>query len=106
MTYPTHFAEGAKSVSGYAPQAASAGAIAGAAIDRFGYQSCVLLAKAGAATGTPTTQTFDAKLQDSADGTTGWADLVGAATTQITAANGEQHKNVDLTGARRYIRVA
>jgi hypothetical protein len=54
--------------------------------------------------GTPTSFTYDAKLEDSADGSTGWAALVGAAITQIVAASTAGYKDVDLSSAKRYIR--
>jgi hypothetical protein len=88
----------------------------GAAIDRMlttggneGYYSCVLTGGCGAATGTPTTQTYDVKLQDSADGSTGWADFTdedgNGAITQITAddTNGTTG-NVNLKSAKGFIR--
>lgn len=93
-----------KAVAGFSPQAAAAGAINGTAIDRLGFQSAVLHGRTGAATGTPTSQTYDLKLQDSADGTTGWADIAGSAITQITAVNTEAEKDVNLSGAKRYVR--
>jgi len=103
---------------GTAPAASAAGSVNGAAVDRVlpgvapGLAlSCDLVAQTGAATGGPTTQTLDAKIQDSPDGSTGWADYIppGAASVaaipQITAINTLARKRVDLSGARRYIRV-
>jgi hypothetical protein len=97
---------------GNAPLANGAGTRNGAAIDRstVGWaKSCVLSAHAGAATGTPTSFTYDVKLQDSADGSTGWADYTqpsgaSSAITQQTAA-GLTEKDIDLTGAKQYVRV-
>jgi hypothetical protein len=94
-----------KNVTGVAPQAAAAGTINGPAIDRRGLNSCVLFVTAGAATGAPTALTLDSKLQDSADGSTGWADLSGAAITQIVAASTDKQVDVNLKGAKAYIRV-
>lgn len=94
-----------KVAKGINPQASAAATINGAAIDRQGYLSCVLHHACGAAAGSPTARTVDSKIQDSADGSTGWADLSGAAATQLTADNSEAEKNVDLSGAKRYIRV-
>jgi len=93
-----------KVLAGFSPQAAAGGAINGAAIDRMGFQSAVLHGRTGAATGTPTAQTYDLKLQDSADGSTGWTDIAGAAITQITAVDSEAEVNVNLAGAKKYIR--
>lgn len=92
------------------PAAASAGTRNSSAIDRLGYGSCVLAESVGATTGSPSSFTVDAKIQDSADGSTGWADYspplsASAAITQITAASTIGIKNVDLSGAKRYIRV-
>lgn len=98
-----------KVVKAQDPQNASAGTTDGAAIDRLGYGSCVLHHACGVATGAPTGQTVDHKLQDSADGSTGWADYVPptgtAAATQLTANSTEAEKDVDLSGAKRFIRV-
>lgn len=79
----------------------------GPAINREGYQSCALLGHIGATTGTPTGGGVTYKLQDSADGSTGWADLAGAAATQIAfgAINTGVEKDVDLGPAKKFIRV-
>lgn len=90
---------------GNVPVAAAAGTRNGPAVDRRGYASCLLYCAAGAVAGSPSTQTLDAKIQDSADGSTGWADVSGAAVTQITAANKMQVKAVSLSAVKRYIRV-
>lgn len=86
---------------------AGSGAVNGTGIDLTTIgnpKSCVLYAAGGAASGTPTTQTLDAKLQDSADNST-FADLSGAAITQITADSTEGIVDVNLSSARRYVRV-
>lgn len=100
---------------GNVPAAASAGTRNSAAIPRGNFQSCKLNLRAGATTGTPTSFTADAKIQDSADGSTGWADYTPppgpgstpatAAVTQITAASKMQSKDVDLATAKAFIRV-
>lgn len=97
-------------VAGLAALANSAGTRTGSAIDRLQSgsmaNSLTLACNVGATTGTPTTQTYDCKLQDSADGSTGWADLSGASITQKTTATaGLVQKDVDLLPAKRYIRV-
>ncbi len=95
-----------KSINGVFPFARTAGAVNGAAINRLGFDSCVLHTVSGAATGSPTGQTLDAKLQDSADGSTGWADLVPAiAITQIVADDTEEQVDADLSGHKKFIRV-
>jgi hypothetical protein len=100
-----------KSIKGINPANAAAGTTNGAAIDRAGvqgknfFQSCVLKGACGAATGAPTTQSVNQKLQDSADGSTGWADIAGAAIAALVADNTEAQVDVDLSGAKRFIRV-
>lgn len=96
---------------GTVPQDVAAGVRNGAAIDRSGFGSCVLVGETGAVTGAPTGQTLDAKVQDSADGATGWADYVppggvaaDGAIAQITAVNTQAKKNIDLSGAKKFIR--
>lgn len=103
-----------KPVIGLAPLANSAGTRNGSAIDRspaggVNYAGCTLAVQVGTPTGSPTSFTVDVKLQDSADGSTGWADYkpdgsTTAAITQATAA-GLAEIDVDLSGAKRYIRV-
>lgn len=94
-----------KVVTSHAPKTSAGETINGSAVDRQDFLSCVLAARAGAATGTPTSFTFNAKLQDSADGSTGWADITGGAVAAISADNGEKHVNVNLSSAKRYLRV-
>ena len=89
------------------PAAQAAGTVNGTGIDRTAHDnpmSAVLYGACGAASGTPTTQAYDVKLQDSADNST-FADITGAAITQIVADSGEGFVDVNLTTARRYIRV-
>ena len=91
---------------GAIPLNSSGGSVNGPAINRLGFDSCVLHTAAGAVTGSPTGQTLDAKLQDSADGSTGWADLVPAiAIVQITADDSEAQVDADLSGVKKFIRV-
>jgi hypothetical protein len=56
------------------------------------------------AAGTGTTPTLDVKLQDSADNSS-FADVSGAAFTQVTGAASFQTIDVDLSAIRRYVRV-
>lgn len=89
----------------------------GAGIDRLAFgnpQSCKMVAQTGAVTGS----TADVKLQDSADNSS-FADYIpprgptgvtpgvagDGALTQLTAATTLVEKNVDLSSARRYIRM-
>lgn len=92
-----------------APLANAAGTRTSASLDRTGFQSLVLMCSLGAVTGAPTSLTYDCKIQDSADGTT-FADFLPDAVTvaKITqAVAGAQlvEKNVNLAGARQFIRV-
>jgi hypothetical protein len=102
---------------GTVPAASAAGTVNGTGIDRLGLGSAPgmalsadLVAETGATTGGPTSFTVDAKIQDSADNSS-FADYVppgaasAAAITTITVANTLARKRVDLSGARRYIRV-
>ena len=76
----------------------------GSAVDILNYegQAAAILQSAA---GTGTSPTLDVKLQDSADGSTGWADITGAAFTQVTnAAPSAQAAKFNASAARRYIR--
>ena len=70
----------------------------------YDYQSGVLAVGVGSASGTPTSFSVAANIQDSADGSTGWADVSGTSITAITAANGVASVKFNLRGARGYIR--
>lgn len=105
-----------KSVIGTPVIASAAATVNGAAIDREGHQSCVLLCQGGAATGSPSGQTANFKIQHDAVSGGSYADYtppqggqVGAA---AAAAIAEQSADdflvkldVNLAGAKRYIRV-
>lgn len=103
--FPTDIGALLKVLKGINPVASAAAVINGSAIDRSGFQSCVLSGQAGAAAGAPTARTVDFKLQESADGSTNWADISGAAVTTIIADNGEAHVNVNLAGVKKFIRI-
>lgn len=100
------------------PQNSTGGTLNGDAIDRDDYEwplSLVIAPRVGAVTGTPTSFTFIGKVQDDADNGSGaaagtWADykpdgVTVATASTITAANGTAELDVDLTGARRHVRV-
>ena len=83
--------------------AASTSTITGAAVDLLGYQGKVKVTQdVGAVSGT--TPTLNGKIQDSADGSTGWADVTGATFTEVTASTNVQSIGVDTRLAKRYIR--
>jgi len=97
-----------KAFIGLAPVAQAASAeVDGSAVDTLGYQSGVLAVQVGATSGIPDSFTVDVKVQDSADGSTGWGDVSGAAITQIVAAN--KVTNIRISDAlgvqtKRYLR--
>ena len=88
------------------PVAASAAATA-IAIDTLGYNSAMFVVENGAATGTPTSYTVDAKVQecDTSGGT--YADVTGATITQITADNKTASIRVEGLGTsrKRYLKL-
>ena len=76
----------------------------GSSVDILNYegQAAAILQSAA---GTGTTPTLDVKLQDSADGSTGWADVTGAAFSQVTnAAASAQVVKFNASAVQRYIR--
>jgi len=103
-----------KAFTGTKPAALAAGSRNGVGVDRAApggvlYGGCTLVAKTGAETGGPSARTLDAKLQDSADNST-FADYKPdgvnvAAIAQIAAVDTVAEVDVDLSNARRYIRV-
>lgn len=92
-----------KCAIGTVPAASSAGSVNGSAIDRMGFSSCVLEVQTGAETGTPSARSATVKLQDSADGSTGWADITGASVA-VSAVNTRARLTVSLGAVKRYIR--
>jgi hypothetical protein len=75
----------------------------------FEYQSGVIMLATGAATGSPSAVSVVATLQDSEDGLTGWAtvDTLPQTPPQVTiGASAQASANVNLRGARQYIRLA
>jgi hypothetical protein len=93
-----------------APAARTAGAVNGTGVDRLApvFNSAVLVVQSGAATGSPASLTLDAKIQHSDDNSS-FSDYTPpsgtAAITQITASSTVERKNVDLSGAKKYVRV-
>lgn len=87
------------------PEDSAAATITGAAIDRTGFNSCVLHASAGAVTGAPSAQTVDAKIQDSATSGGSFVDFAGGAITQITTVDSDAEVDIDLSGAKAFIKV-
>lgn len=83
-----------------APAASQASTFTSAAVDLIEYdQPMVIEQNHGTSTGT-----LDGKLQDSADGTTGWADIAGAAFAQSTTTPDVQKIALNAGNNRRFIR--
>lgn len=102
----TRVYEDVKVTTSIAPIAASA-VVNGSAIDMEGYGEAVVVVSNGAATGAPSSYTFNAKVQESADGSTAWTDITGAAIVAITANNQTAEIPVEQTkraASKRYIR--
>ena len=103
----------AKAFLGTVPAAAkSAGTVNGTGIDRkprggTGFDSCKVLINNGATSGSPTSFTNTCKVQDSADNST-FADYTpptGSASAVNSTASSVTEFDVDLSMARRYVRV-
>lgn len=83
-----------------APAASNASTVTGSAVDLQDYNSPVLIVQNhGVSTGT-----LDGKIQDSADGSTGWADISGAAFAQSTTTADVKMLTITPGQVRRYIR--
>jgi hypothetical protein len=95
------------------PVASAAATLNGTSIDRLAHNmplSCLMHTQTGAETGAPTGVSVISTLQDSADNTN-WApylfDGVNAATAPaVTAISADGEYAVDLTLARRFIRIS
>ena len=90
----------------YGAAGSAVGTVNGVAVDTAGYQeACVVLSVGAVAS----TGSLNVKVQDSADGSTGWADVAGAAFTAVpdTGDNQVQIGFIKLDGnlAKRYLRV-
>ncbi len=77
--------------------------VTGAAVDLNGYIGGLeIYQSVGTVSGT--SPTLDGKIQDSADGSTGWADISGETWTQVTASDANQAITISADSAKRYIR--
>ena len=84
--------------------AAHTATVNGSAVDILDYEGHAAAILQSAA-GTGTTPTLDVKLQDSADGSTDWQDVSGAAFTQVTdAAAAAEVIKFNASDVRRYVR--
>lgn len=80
--------------------ASQASTVTGSAVDITGYDApLVVIQSHGTGTGT-----LDGKIQDSADGSTGWTDVSGAAFTQRTTTAAVDSLVIDPRAVKRYIR--
>lgn len=94
-----NFASGASVVS-LSASASQASTVTGAAVDLQAYDAPVaIIQNHGTGTGT-----LDGKIQDSADGSTGWADVSGATFTQSTTTADCKVMALNPKNAKRYIR--
>lgn len=92
--------DGVKALAAVRPVAASAAATA-IAIDTIGYNSAMFIVNNGAATGTPTSYTVDAKVQECATSGGSYADVSGAVITQIVADDKSAQIRVEGLGTSR-----
>lgn len=90
---------------GILPQTALAGTFTGPSVDRQDFDSAVIHGMTGAATGTPTTQSVIYKLQDSADDSS-FEDVANVDLAAMIADNDNGELDVNLSGLRRYVRLA
>ena len=103
--------EAIKMFTGLRPQSISgSSAVNGLAVDTFGFNSGVVTVGVGAATGTPTSYTVAGKVQESADGSTNWADVPNTLPNQLfTIAADNTSAQIQIEGLgtsrKRYLRV-
>ncbi len=97
--------ENVKTGIAVSPQALAAGDATGVVIDRKGFYGAVFTVLAGVDSGTPTSFTLDAKIQecDTSGGT--YTDVSGATLTTITTEDTGGEINVDLNSLQRYVKV-
>ena len=94
-----NFASGA-TVLHLSASASQASTVTGSAVDLLDYEGGVAIVQShGTGTGT-----LDGKIQDSADGSTGWADVSGAAFTQSTTTADVKVLALNPKQVKRYIR--
>jgi len=86
------------------PSAVRTASVNGAAIDVKDFDKRIIFILSSAIMSAA--DTLDVKIQDSADGATGWADVAGAVFTQVTDAAALFEKIfLDTESTRRYLRV-
>lgn len=88
------------SVSGIAARTST---VTGSAVDVRSYKGGLILEQlVGVVSGT--SPTLNGKIQTSADGSTGWADITGATFTEVTATDNFQKIGFDVRNTSGYIR--
>ena len=92
-----NFASGA-TVLHLSASASQASTVTGSAVDLLDYEGGVAIVQSHG------TGTLDGKIQDSADGSTGWADVSGAAFTQSTTTADVKVLALNPKQVKRYIR--
>ena len=96
------FPDGSTAVTLATPAARTA-TVTGSAVDLNDYDGAVALVQhIGVVSGT--NPTWDGKIQDSADGSTGWADVTGATFVQVTASTAIEKITLNSSACKRYIR--
>ena len=91
---------GGATVTSLSASASQASTVTGAAVDLLAYEGPVAIVQNhGAGTGT-----LDGKIQDSADGSTGWADVAGAAFASSTTTADIQKLVLQSKQVKRFIR--
>ena len=94
-----NFAPGATAMT-LSASASQASTVTGAAVNLSGYDTPIIIVQShGTGTGT-----LDGKIQDSADGSTGWGDVAGAAFSQSTTTADVKILSLDPKGTKGYIR--
>ncbi|MDX2074699.1 MAG: hypothetical protein SFX19_10125 [Alphaproteobacteria bacterium] len=76
----------------------------GSAIDLKDYDGEAVIVLDSSAATAGSSPTLDVKLQESADGSTGWTDVTGGAFTQVTNAASKQKLSINTDECKRYIK--
>lgn len=94
-----------KTAIGVVPANREAGEVKGSAIDRLGFNSCVLVGVTGALESNPSVHSTTVKLQHSDTTTDGdFSDVTGGGVTAIAAVNTAKRKSINLKPLKRYVR--
>jgi hypothetical protein len=78
--------------------------VTGTGIDLLDYEGMAIVTQSAGAATAGTLPTWDGKIQDSADNSTGWADVTGATFTQVTTTAAVEAITIDVNKVKRYIR--